>query len=237
MDNILNSPITIEEIKNVVKGLKNGKSSGIDGVINEHIKYTIDDMIHIYVLLFNIILDKGIIPESWGKGILIPIFKNKGSKSDPNSYRGVTLNSCINKMFSAVLNNRLTKFSNGFELITNAQAGFRKGFSTNDNIIFILHALISIYFSFGKKLFGSFIDFKSAFDTVWRIGLWQKMQKSNVQGKVCKLINCMYQNIKTCIRKGNAYSEFFNCEIVIKQVEDLSPYLFSLYLNDLNFFL
>jgi hypothetical protein len=29
MDNILNSPITIEEIKNVVKGLKNGKSSGI----------------------------------------------------------------------------------------------------------------------------------------------------------------------------------------------------------------
>jgi hypothetical protein len=63
MDNILNSPITIEEIKTVVKGLENGKSSGIDGVINEYIKYTIDDMLHIYVLLFNIILDKGIIPE------------------------------------------------------------------------------------------------------------------------------------------------------------------------------
>ena len=120
--------------------------------------------------MFNIILDKGIIPESWGKGILMPIFKNKGSKSDPNSYRGVTLNSCISKMFSAVLNNRLTKFSGEFELITNAQAGFRKGFSTNDNI-FILHALISIYFSFGKQLFCSFIDFKSTFDTVWRIGL------------------------------------------------------------------
>jgi hypothetical protein len=32
MNNILNSPITIEEIQNVVKGLKNGKSLGIDGV-------------------------------------------------------------------------------------------------------------------------------------------------------------------------------------------------------------
>jgi uncharacterized protein (DUF927 family) len=41
MDNILNSPITIEEIKTVFKGLKNGKSSGIDRVINEYIKYTI----------------------------------------------------------------------------------------------------------------------------------------------------------------------------------------------------
>ena len=56
IDNILNSPITIEEIKNVVKGLKNGKSSGIDSVINEYIKYTIDDMLHIYVLLFIIML-------------------------------------------------------------------------------------------------------------------------------------------------------------------------------------
>ena len=127
---------------------------------------------------------------------------------------------------------RLTKFSDEFELITNAQAGFRKGFSTNDNI-FILHALISIYFSFGKKMFCSFIDFKSAFDTVWRIGLWQKMQTSNVQGKHFKVINCMYQNIKTCIRKGNEYSEFFNCEIGVKQGENLSPFLFSLYLSDL----
>jgi hypothetical protein len=42
-------------------------------------------------------------------------------------------------MFSAVLNNRLTKFSDEFELITNAQADFIKGFSTNDNI-FSLHA-------------------------------------------------------------------------------------------------
>jgi hypothetical protein len=45
------------------KGLKNGKYSGIDGVINEYIKYTIYDMLHIYVLLLNIILDKGIISE------------------------------------------------------------------------------------------------------------------------------------------------------------------------------
>ena len=186
-------------------------------------------------MLFNIILDKGIIPESWGKGILLPIFKNKGAKYDPNSYRGVTLNSCISKMCSAVLNNRLKTNSDEFELITNAQASFRKGFSTNDNI-FILHALISIYFSFGKKLFCSFIDFKSAFDTVWRIGLWQKMQKSNVQGNICKVINCMYQNIKTCIRKGNEYSEFFNCETRVKQGENVSLYLFSLYLNDLELF-
>ena len=49
-----------------------------------------------------------------------------------------------------------------------------------------------------------------------------KMQKSNVQGNICKVINCMYQNIKTCIRKGNEYSEFFICEIGVKQGENCS---------------
>ena len=46
----------------------------------------------------------------------------------------------------------------------------------------------------------------------------------------------MYQNIKTCIRKGNEYSEFFNCEIGVEQGKNLSPFLLSLYLNDLEFF-
>ena len=59
------------------------------------------------------------------------------------------------------------------------------------------------------------------------------MEKSNVQGKNCKAINCMYQSIKTCIRKGNEYSEFFNCEIGVEQGVNLSPFLFSLYLSDL----
>jgi hypothetical protein len=37
-----------------------------------------------------------------------------------------------------------------------------------------------------------------------------------------KVINCLNQNIKTCIRKGNEYSEFSNCEIGVKQGENLS---------------
>ena len=174
MEEILNSQITEDEIKNVVKKLKNGKSSSIDGVLNEYIKYTLDDVIHIYVLLFNIILDTGIVPDIWAKGIMIPIYKNKGSRLDPSCYRGITLNSCISKTFTAVLNNRLNIFSDEMEIISGAQAGFRHGYSTLDNI-FILHSLISIYFSSGKKLFCSFVDFKSAFDTVWRVGLWKKI--------------------------------------------------------------
>ena len=93
-------------------------------------------MLAIYVLLFNVILDKGIIPESWTEGIMIPIYKNKGSKLDPASYRGITLNSCLSKTFKVIYN--------------------------------------------------------------------------------------MYQNIKTCIRKGEECSVFFNSEVGVKQGENMS---------------
>ena len=98
-------------------------------------------MLAIYVLLFNVILDKGIIPESWTEGIMIPIYKNKGSKLDPVSYRGITLNSCLSKTFTVILNNRLNKFADEIELISGAQTGFRSGFSTVDNN-FVLHSLL-----------------------------------------------------------------------------------------------
>jgi hypothetical protein len=45
----------------VVK-LRNGKAFGNDGILNEYIKHTIDDLMPIYVKLFNIILDTGIVP-------------------------------------------------------------------------------------------------------------------------------------------------------------------------------
>jgi hypothetical protein len=43
-----------------------------------------------------------------------------------------------------------------------------------------------LYLSKKKKLFCTFIDFKAAFDKVWRTGLWTKMIKNNVNGK-CRL--------------------------------------------------
>ena len=47
----------------------------------------------------------------------------------------------------------------------------------------------------------------------------------------------MYAEIKSCIMLNGNKSEFFNCEIGVRQGENLSPLLFSLYLNDLEDFL
>ncbi|XP_063418981.1 uncharacterized protein LOC134701789 [Mytilus trossulus] len=149
----LNSPVTEDEIKKVVSNLKNGKASGSDEILNEYIKNTIDDLMPIYVKLFNLILDTGIVPDSWSNGIMITIFKNKGSRSDPEMYRGITLNSCFSKTFSAMLNYRLNNYADHVDLISKSQAGFRRGFSTVDNIFMILRYCLKVQKDYKKPLY------------------------------------------------------------------------------------
>ena len=88
-----------------------------------------------------------------------------------------------------------------------------------------------------NKLFCTFIDFQQAFDNVLRDGLWYKLQKYNINGKCLNLIKNMYNNIKSRVVTPEGNSAFFSCCKGVRQGENLSPILFSLYLNDLENYL
>ena len=79
-------------------------------------------MIRCYVGLFNKILDTGVYPEAWTVGLIIPIYKKKGDRMDSNNYRGVTLLSCIGKLFTSVLNERLKVYCESNKIINENQS-------------------------------------------------------------------------------------------------------------------
>ena len=218
---MLNGIITEKEVLDAIKGLKNNKAPGSDKLINEFFKNSPPFLVSIYTKLFNVVLDTGVIPETWTTGIIIPVYKNKGCPTDPDNFRAITLISCLGKLFTSIVNTRLNFFANEVTLIHENQAGFRKGYSTIDNI-FVLHVLIELYFSFGKKLFCTFIDFRKAFDTVSRPDLWKKLQFSNIKGKCFKVIFNMYQGIKSCVKYKEYQSDFFPCLTGVRQGENLS---------------
>ena len=132
-------------------------------------------MLPVYVKLFSLIFDTGIVPESWLIGNIIPIYKNKGNIENPENHRPITLLSCLGKLFTAIINTRLNTFSDERYLITHSQNGVRKGFSTSDNL-FKIQSLIDILQSKNKKLYCAFVDFRQAFNTEWRKGLWYKLE-------------------------------------------------------------
>jgi hypothetical protein len=68
------------------------------------------------VINSRIIFETGIVPDNWLMGNIKPIYKNKGDKMDPKNYRPITILSCLGKLFTAVLSERLTKYSDDFFL-------------------------------------------------------------------------------------------------------------------------
>ena len=140
---------------------------------------------------------------------------------------------CIGKLFTLLLNNRLTTFLEASGALGSEQAGFRRNYSTLDHI-FTLKAIIDIYLSRQKKLYCAFIDYSKAFDSINRIKLWKSLIAHGINGKVLNIVVNLYKSAKSCVKSHcGQISQLFPSLIGVRQGDNLSPLLFALYVNDL----
>jgi hypothetical protein len=227
-----NADFTREELEKAAKKLKNGKAAGIDGILNEFLKNSPPVLLDFLVKYFNLILSTGIIPDDWTTGVVVPLYKKKGDPNNPDNYRGITLLSCMGKLFTRLINSRLSNYLEANHIIGEEQAAFREGYATTDHI-FTLHAAIELLLQKNKRIYCAFVDYKKAFDSIDRTALWSKLVNSGIKGRVLDVIQNLYAKAKSCVRNNNSLSDFFSCKVGVRQGENLSPLLFTLFLNDL----
>lgn len=232
---LLDKDITIAEIERAIKKCKNNKATGIDSISNEMIKASAYLFSSLFVRLFNLILRRGEYPNEWCKGILTPIFKG-GNLDLTDNYRGISILSCIGKLFNSILNKRIVDFLQSKGIIHISQIGFKENCRTSDHV-FVLKTIIDYYKKKRKFVFGCFVDFRKAYDSVWHSGLLVKLYEYNLGSKMVNLIENMYLKAKSCVKANmdGAYvlSEFFSLKVGTRQGCNLSPTLFNLFINDL----
>ena len=226
----LDFPFTCKEVKNSISDLKIHKNEGTDLILNEFIKYGSGVILKTLVKLFNKILNVGVFPESWNLSLLSSIHKS-GDPTDPGNYRGISVCSCLGKLFNRLLQKRLDNFLENNNLLSPNQTGFRKGFRTTDNI-FILKTVINKYLNrCNGKVFVCFVDFKKAFDSVWRQALLFKLLDKGIGGNFYKIIKHIYSNTKYSYKSSNFYSNPFMANSGVKQGDNLSPTLFNIFID------
>ena len=85
----------------------------------------------------------------WSHAIIFPIPKDMSKcMYDPLIYRGINLVPCIAKLFSSILDNRLTQYCDSLEIIADEQNGFRKNRSCVDHIYVLKIELTQNYLFF-----------------------------------------------------------------------------------------
>ena len=136
------------------------------------------------------------------------------------------------KIYTSILNRRLTFYVNMYGKIAESQSGFREGYSTIDNA-FILMSVIQKYLCKKKgKIYVCFVDFQKVFDSVHRDKLWNVLKTVGVKGNLFKVVKDMYKCVKACVKVNDDYTDYFNCRIGLKQGCLLSPMILSIFVND-----
>jgi hypothetical protein len=166
--------------------------------------------------------------------VIFPLHK-QGDISLPDNYRGISLLNVISQIFNKLINNRLVSWAEENGALHEHQCGYRRRYSTLDNC-FSVDAVAKKYTSISKgRMYCIFVDFSKAFDCVQHDLLVYVLHKNNVSTQVIKVIKSMYSQLQSCVRTTNAgLSDYFDCKIGTRQGCMLSPFVFIIFLNELN---
>ncbi|XP_072025055.1 uncharacterized protein [Amphiura filiformis] len=229
-DCIFDVDINIDTVIEAISNAKNNKSPGIDGITNELLKNGGKCLHKSLFELFSRLIDLEKTPSEWNHGIIVPIFK-KGDRKDLNNYRGISLTSCVAKVFNKIVATSVSNFLESKNVLTEVQGGFRSAHRCEDHI-FTVKSIAACRLAEGKKTFMAFLDFRKAFDTVWRDGLMLAIWNNGIRGRVWRLIDSLYDNVQAKVKFGDIETDFFNVEEGVKQGCVLSPVLFCVFMHE-----
>ena len=120
----LNAPLSEDETRSALNKAKPNKSPGIDNLPNEILRSP--KLFKTLHKLFATCFEYNVIPDMWCKNTISPILKKGKDPLCPLHYRGISIISTVAKVFTNILNTRLTIFLEYNNLMSEEQNGFRK---------------------------------------------------------------------------------------------------------------
>ena len=186
-------------------------------------------------LLFNSKLSSERTPECWKTSIIIPLYKGNGkNKKLPNRYRPMSLLSCFNKVFEIVVLEKCPSFLkiNGTKFPCSQQQGFQKvlSFITTS---FNLQESVFYQIEQRSKAYVAYLDIKGAYDFVWHSGLFVKLGRLGINGKLLRVLKQSYERLKCVIRINGLTSTPVDVKRGVRQGGVLSCFLYMVYVDEL----
>lgn len=223
--------ITEEEMQEAIKGIKNKKAPGINGIPEEAWKVALQDrdFRERYRRLLNRCIKEGRMPGYWKAARFVLLLKpGKKEEDSPASYRPICLLEEEGKMFERVIINRMKKGmkEKGKEL-ANRQFGFREEKSTN-NAIEELKEIIEDKIEEDGIACMITIDITNAFNTIpwkWiRKGIKEHEIDKEIEGIVIEYFKERYIEY----RDRNGTKEMKKLEKGVSQGSVMGPTLWNL---------
>ena len=224
----LDGSVEREEVGAAVERVKNNKAAGVDEVVGEVLKYGGEWMVESIYQICRKIFDEEEVPTEWLRAIKVPIRK-KGKGDKFEDYRGITLLSVIGKVYAMVLERRVRLFLEAKGKLGESQFGFRKGKSTID-AIFVMDERVK---RVKGEVYIGFLDIAKAYPSVWRDGLWYKLRKMGIEGKMWRVLRKFYSRCEVGVRVNGELQDWYEETVGLREGCVMSPILFAAYIDEL----
>ena len=223
----LTNDISLVEVEQAIKSMRDSKSPGSDGLPAEIFKHAGVNFKRELLDLYRTCWEQEKVPKEFKDAQIVTIFK-KGDKTMCGNYRGISLLSVAGKIYSKIILNRLKTLSE--KILPESQSGFRSKRSTND-MIFSIRQLQEKAMEQKQDLYIAFFDFKKAFDTVNREMLWKVLTILGCPQKFVNIVKDFHENTEANILISGTTSDNFEVRNGVRQGDPAAPTYFTLYLT------
>ena len=93
--------VTKTQVKKAIKGVRSKTSSGVDFINTKILKMSSEVIAAPLTRIINKSVESGVFPNSWKISKCIPLFKNKGKRTDKSKYRPVSLLKATSKVIES----------------------------------------------------------------------------------------------------------------------------------------
>jgi len=135
----------------------------------------------IYKACFNTSIATSSFPSLWKKATITPIYKGKGSQSEPGNYRPIAILPVISRVLEKLFLKQVFAYMDKHSILANCQHAFRKNHSTETAL---LEVTDQIWKGMDKQQVTTevLVDLSKVFDKVDHRILLDKMTKCGIYG-------------------------------------------------------
>ena len=220
-----------QEIVEICNNCRSGTAVGNDNISMNLIKETINLVISPLASIINLSITSGIVPKQLKIARVIPLYKS-GEQDIFTNYRPVSVLPAFSKILERVMYNRVLKFLNKNNILSDNQYGFRKHHSTSYALT-CLYDKISSAIDNKEYTVGIFIDLSKAFDTADHDILLSKLEHYGIRGTALSWFESYLNNREQHVEFNGHRSELWRIKCGVPQGSILGPLLFLVYFNDL----
>ena len=228
-------PFSDMEMNNAISKMNNNRAAGKDDVYNEFLMHLTKKGKDRLLSIINRSWMESKVPSEWKMGIIIPVPKPGKDASMLESYRPVTLTSCIAKLAERMVKERLSFILESQNKISNKQSGFRQARCTTDPIARLTDDVLNGFQSKKphKRTLAMLIDFARAFDKVDHQRLIGRLRDMEIPIRITSWFQEFLRDRRAACKVGNTLSKARKFSAGVPQGSVSGPTLFICYINDL----